>query len=104
MPKQHASPLMELVDGFNVIFLKMVELVMLAAPFFVFALLAGVMAKIAGDNPAGVGEVFKGLGVYSFVVVLGLSVLIFIIYPGLMFFFKKTRYYRYTSYNFFSRF
>ena len=71
IPKKHSEPVSKLTDSFNAIFLKMVEVVMLAAPFFVFALLAGVMAKIAGDNPTGVIEVFKGLGVYSVVVVIG---------------------------------
>ena len=78
IPKKHSEPVSKLTDSFNAIFLKMVEVVMLAAPFFVFALLAGVMAKIAGDNPVGVVEVFKGLGVYSVVVLEPLK-LIFVI-------------------------
>ena len=38
----------------------MVEVVMEVAPFFVFALMAGVIAKMA-DNPAEVIEIFKGV-------------------------------------------
>jgi Na+/H+-dicarboxylate symporter len=92
IPKHHSEPINKLSDSFNAIFLKMVEVVMLAAPFFVFALLAGVMAKIAGNNPSGVVEVFKGLGVYSFVVLLGLCCMIFIIYPFVVYVFKKLNY------------
>ena len=40
IPKKHSEPVSKLTDSFNAIFLKMVEVVMLAAPFFVFALLA----------------------------------------------------------------
>jgi Na+/H+-dicarboxylate symporter len=68
------------VNGINEVFLKMVDLVMKAAPFFVFALLAGVIAKMA-DTPAQVFEIFKSLGSYSVTVVIGLLFMIFIFYP-----------------------
>ena len=97
IPKNHAAPITHLNDAFNTIFLKMVEVVMMAAPFFVFALLAGVMAKIAGDNPKGVIEVFKGLGVYSIVVFLGLCLMVFVIYPLIIYNFKKLNYFDFFS-------
>ena len=97
IPKKHAAPITQLNDAFNTIFLKMVEVVMMAAPFFVFALLAGVMAKIAGDNPKGVVEVFKGLGVYSIVVFLGLCLMVFVIYPLIIYYFKKLNYFDFFS-------
>ncbi len=92
IPQKHSSLIKSIVDSFNTIFLKMVELIMLIAPFFVFALLAGVMAKIAGDNPVGVFEVFKGLGMYSLVVFFGLMIMVFIVYPAIVFLFKKIDY------------
>lgn len=79
--KEKARPVIEFVDGVNEVFIKMVDLIMQAAPFFVFALLAGKIAEIAGDNPAKVLEIFKSLLGYSLVVVLGLGTMIFIIYP-----------------------
>ena len=45
----------------NEIFLKMVDLVMSAAPYFVFALMAGTMAYLAGDSPAAMLSVFQAL-------------------------------------------
>ena len=65
---------------------------MLFSPYFVFCLLAGVMAKIAGDNPSGVFEVFKGLGVYSLVVLVGLLMMVFLVYPFFVYLFKGIRY------------
>src|SRR5690606_17650587 len=62
----------EFVVGANEIFLKMVDVVMQAAPFFVFALLAGKISEMAGDNPAKAMEIFYGLGAYSLAVILGL--------------------------------
>ena len=70
----------------------MVDVVMLAAPYFVFALLAGVISKLAGDNPAGVLEIFKGLGVYSLVVLIGLGFMVFVVYPSIMYLFTKKTY------------
>ena len=97
IPKKHSSFISPIVDAFNLIFLKMVEIIMSAAPFFVFCLLAGVMAKIAGDSPSGVIEIFKGLGVYSLVVLIGLMIMVFIVYPTFVYFFRGTSYFRFFS-------
>ncbi|MGB0524133.1 MAG: dicarboxylate/amino acid:cation symporter [Flammeovirgaceae bacterium] len=72
------------VDGANEIFLKMVDLVMEGAPFFVFALLAGKLAEMAGDDPNAILEILLSLLRYSIVVVLGLVFMIFGFYPILM--------------------
>lgn len=79
IPKQIAAPVIGVVNGINEVFLKMVDMVMKAAPFFVFALLAGVISKMA-DTPTEVLEIFKSLGNYSLAVVLGLAFMIFF-YP-----------------------
>ncbi len=92
IPKKEAAPIISLIDGFNSIFLKMVHVVMLGAPFFVFALLAGVISKLAGDNPLGVLEIFKGLGSYSLVVLIGLGLMVFVIYPFLVYVFANKSY------------
>ena len=83
IPREMAQPVISLVDGMNEVFLKMVDFVMQAAPFFVFALLAGVISKMAGNDPNAVIEIFKGLGWYSLTVVLGLGFMIFLFYPTL---------------------
>lgn len=80
IPQENAKPVIDFINGANEVFLKMVELVMKAAPFFVFALLAGVIAKMA-DSPAEVFEIFKGLGSYSITLLIGLAFMIFVFYP-----------------------
>ena len=80
IPRETAQPVISFVQSINAVFLKMVELVMKAAPFFVFALLAGVIAKMA-DSPAEVLEIFKGLGSYSITLFVGLMFMIFVFYP-----------------------
>ena len=83
LPDEKVAGLSAFVNGANAVFLKMVDLVMKAAPFFVFALLAGVIAKMA-DTPAQVLEIFKGLASYSVTLVVGLAFLVAVFYPMIM--------------------
>jgi Na+/H+-dicarboxylate symporter len=89
IPNSRSEPVKQFVDGTMEIFLKMVDLVMQAAPFFVFALLAGVVSKMAGNDVGKVFEIFKGLSWYSLTVFLGLMLMIFLIYPLVLKLFVK---------------
>lgn len=83
IPKEKAAPVIGFVEGVNAIFVKMVDLVMKAAPFFVFALLAGVVAKMA-NSPREVFDIFLGLGSYALTLLGGLFFVIFVMYPGIL--------------------
>lgn len=89
IPTEQSLPVLNLVNGVNEVFLKMVDIVMQGAPFFVFALLAGVVSKMAGDDIGKVVEIFKGLSWYSLTVLLGLLLMIFVIYPLILKLFVK---------------
>jgi Na+/H+-dicarboxylate symporter len=89
VPKEKVAPLMGLTDAVAEVFLKMVELIMKAAPFCVFALMAGMVNQMAGDNPSAVLELFIGLFWYALVVFLGLIIMAFVIYPAIMVLFVK---------------
>ncbi len=84
IPAASAAPVNAFMSGCNDIFMKMVEVVMMAAPYFVFALMTGVVARMAGDDPGAVLELFKGLAGYMLCVVAGLALIVFVIYPALM--------------------
>ena len=88
IPKDTAAPVISFISGMNAIFVKMVDLVMKVAPFFVFALLSGVVAKMA-DSPQEVFQIFIGLGSYSITLLAGLAFVVFIIYPSIVTFFVK---------------
>lgn len=88
LPKEKSSILIGVIDATNEVFLKMVDLVMKAAPFFVFCLLAGVIAKMA-NTPGEVLEIFKSLSSYSITVLIGLGLMIFLIYPMIVKIFVK---------------
>lgn len=84
IPQDKSGPVVAVVDGINEIFLKMVDLIMKASPFLVFALLSGKFTELAGNDPNQLIETIKGLGMYSLVVVIGLGLMIFVVYPTIM--------------------
>lgn len=70
IPENKAAPLVNFFDSLNEVVMKMVDLIMLTAPYAVFALLANVM--IAFDDT----EILMKLLWYSLCVVLGLFLMI----------------------------
>jgi Na+/H+-dicarboxylate symporter len=70
IPEKKAKPLMDFFDSLNEVVMKMVDLIMLFAPYAVFALLANVI--IAFDDT----EILLKLLVYAFCVIAGLLLMI----------------------------
>ncbi|MFT4753363.1 MAG: Na+/H+-dicarboxylate symporter [Salibacteraceae bacterium] len=81
LPFEKVETVVKLIHGINDIFIKMVDFIMRVAPYFVFALMAGKVSELAGDDLGAVIEIFKGLASYSIVVILGLGFLVFALYP-----------------------
>lgn len=81
IPNSRSEPVVSLMDSLMEVFLKMVDIIMQAAPFFVFALMAGTVSEMAGDDLGKVLEIFKGLSVYTLVVFLGLLLMVALFYP-----------------------
>ena len=81
IPKEKAKPVMDLVEGLNEVFVKMVMVIMKAMPFFVFALMAGQIVKAAGSDPDKFTELIKFYLWYGGVVIAGLVTMAFIFYP-----------------------
>lgn len=89
IPAEKSGPVVSFVNSMNEVFLKMVDVIMQGAPFFVFALLAGTLSNIAGNEPEKVIQIFKGLGWYSLTVILGLFTMGWVIYPLIIKFFSR---------------
>jgi len=70
IPEEKGETVKKFFDGFNEVILKMVDLIMLAAPYGVFALLAALVV----ESPSI--DLFKALAWYALTVVLGLMVMI----------------------------
>ncbi len=88
LPKEKISTVKSFFDGVNDVILQIVDLIMLAAPYGVFALIAGLVVDFGGSS-----ELFKALGVYSITVVLGLLLMITLIYPLVLRLFTHINYF-----------
>lgn len=84
LPKDKFDPVFKAMDGLNEIFVAMVWVIMRAMPYFVFALIAGQVVKVAGKDADKMADLFVFLLHYSGAVLLGLFFLIFIFYPNLV--------------------
>lgn len=76
-PKK-AQPVKDFFDGVNDVVLKLIDLIMLAAPYGVFALLAALVV----ESPSK--DLFIALLMYSLCVLGGLAIMIFGVYPLLV--------------------
>ena len=81
LPKSKTSHMIGFINSGCNIFIKMVDIIMKGAPVFVFALLAGKLAEMAGDDPTRLLEIFKALGAYTIKTIIALLIMIFIFYP-----------------------
>lgn len=82
IPEEQSSPVKKFFDGFNEVILKLIDLIMLAAPYGVFALLAALVV----ESPSL--DLFKALGWYALCVILGLILMIGV-YMSLVWIFTK---------------
>ncbi len=70
IPKEKAKAVKDFFDALNEVILKLIDLIMIAAPFGVFALLAALIAE------APSADLFRALGLYTLTVLLGLLLMI----------------------------
>tara|TARA_Y100000389_G_C17436266_1_gene505729 strand:- start:420 stop:1682 length:1263 start_codon:yes stop_codon:yes gene_type:complete len=72
LPYKKIKPVKKFFDSFNSIILKLIDLIMLAAPYGVFALLAALVVEAPSL------ELFQALALYAVTLLLGLAAMIFI--------------------------
>lgn len=83
LPSERVEGFKKVSDSANEIVLRIVDLIMLAAPYGVFALMAALIAEAPSF------DVFKALGMYALTVVLGLAVITYGMYSFFIFFLGK---------------
>lgn len=92
IPPDKAQPVNDFFEGVNMAILKVVDIIMMTAPYGVFALLAGLVVEFAGNDPGAALELLLVLGYYCIVVTIGLALMIFVVYPALVVTVGKTKY------------
>jgi len=90
LPREKTLYVKGFFDGVNDIILQIVDLIMLAAPYGVFALLAGLVVDYGASS-----SLFIALAKYSLTVMLGLLLMIFIVYPLILKLFTKVKYFHF---------
>lgn len=86
IPEDKSKPVKDFFDGLNEVILKLIDLIMLGAPYGVFALLAALIV----ESPSA--DIFVALLGYAASVLIGLGLLIFGFYPLLVKMFTKKNY------------
>lgn len=92
LPSKKTKAVKKLFYSLNEVVLKMIDIIMLSAPYGVFALIASLIVEIAGENPKDTLSLFAALGLYGLTVALGLLIMIYLIYPLFLRSFTKIKY------------
>ena len=84
IPHQRGKPVKDFFNSLNDVVIKLVDIIMLMAPYGVFALIAQTINKVAGNNPNEILDLLGALGFYMIAVSLGLLAHAMITYLGLL--------------------
>ena len=87
LPNEKTTYVKGFFDGLNDIILQIVDIIMIAAPYGVFALLGGLVVDFGAS-----AELFIALAKYSVTVVVGLLLMILVVYPLIFRIFTKMKY------------
>ena len=72
IPVERGKPIKDFFESLNDVVIKLVDIIMLMAPYGVFALIAQTINKVAGNNPNEILELLGALGYYMIAVMIGL--------------------------------
>lgn len=92
IPKEKGAPLIAFFDALNDVIIKIVDFIMLVAPYGVFALMAGVIVDLAGDDLSRAVDLLGALGWYSIAVLIGLLLHVLIVYSSLFKIFSSMKF------------
>lgn len=92
LPQKKTKPVKKFFNSLNEIVLKLIDIIMLTAPYGVFALIASLIVDIAGENPADTLSLFAALGLYGLAVVIGLLITVLVTYQLFIRFFTKIKF------------
>jgi proton glutamate symport protein len=84
LPPEKSKPLFDVFDSLSQVVIRLVDLIMKMAPLGVFALIAGTITSVTGDDPSQVMQLLGALGLYMGVVVGGLLLHILLTYGALL--------------------
>lgn len=90
VPEKKVVVIKDFFNGLNDIIMKIVDIIMITAPYGVLALMAALVVDFSGDL-----DLFAALGLYSITVMIGLFTLILFFYPTIITLFTKVKYFEF---------
>ena len=84
LPEEKARPLIDVFDSLSHVVIRLVDLIMKMAPLGVFALIAGTITAVTGDDPSQITQLLGALGLYMLTVVGALILHMIVTYGGLL--------------------
>ncbi len=84
IPSDKGKPLVDFFASLTSVIIQIVNMIMVAAPIGVFALIAKTINQVAQDDLSAVAELLSALGFYCLVVLVGLLIHGTITYPTLL--------------------
>jgi len=84
LPAAKAKPLIDVFDSLTQMVIRLVDLIMRAAPLGVFALIAGTITSVTGDDPTQITQLLGAMGLYAMTVTGGLIIHTLVTYGALL--------------------
>lgn len=91
IPLQKSQVLINVFEALNDVIIKIVDMIMMLAPYGVFALMAVVIIDLAGDDIGQALLLLKALGWYCLAVITGLLIHVIFVYSSLFKVFSKMK-------------
>ncbi len=92
IPKEKGVTVLSFFNGINDVVIKIVQYIMMIAPYGVFALIASLIVEIAGNDPNKAWELLYALLWYTLTVITGMFVMMIVIYPLMIKYFSSIKY------------
>jgi Na+/H+-dicarboxylate symporter len=83
--------LIDFFDAMNDVIIKIVDMIMVIAPYGVFALMSSVIIDLAGDDIGQAITLLQALGWYTLTVIIGLLIHLLLVYSTLFKMYSKMR-------------
>jgi len=92
---EKAQPMLQFFGSLNDVIIRVVDIIMMLAPYGVFALMGGLIVDLAGDDLSRAVDLLRALGWYMITVILGLLIHLLVTYQILFKMFSKMNFRRF---------
>lgn len=92
---EKAKPMLQFFESLNDVIIRVVDIIMMLAPYGVFALMGGLIVDLAGDDLSRAVDLLRALGWYMLTVIIGLLLHLIITYQILFKLYSKMNFRRF---------